>query len=198
MLSLSEIPSDVNETNKIDFPASYSDTVLLVGAMRKLSTIKITDWSTAKRLLKICRRFDFALVGSSIASQLGPLADQAPMRIFAIASQHDNVALARIALAAAPIGWYTQDNYVGNKFKLSELGDCTVPYLLALTECVYACGLMSERGNLRRKTPLGFMTDSMSDNWDSKVANFLPKVGSFLYAGPHLAAAYTIDHSVGD
>lgn len=187
MLSLPGIPGDVNESNKIDFPASYSNTVLLVGAMRKLSTIKVNDWSTAQRLLKICRQFDFALVGSSIASQLGPFVKEAPMRIFAIASQYDNVALARIALASAPIVWSARakEFYLDNTFKLSELGDCSVPYLLALTECVYGCGLMSERGEVthnarRRPSSIGeTQSESMTLIWKSEVANFLPKVGLF-------------------
>lgn len=187
MLSLPGIPGDANESNKIDFPASYSDTVLLVGAMRKSSTIKVKDWTTAQRLLKICRQYDFAFVGSSIASQLGPFVKEAPMRIFAIASQYDNVALARIALGSSPIVWKERNKqfYVDNTFKLSELGDCSVPYLLALTECLYGCGLMSERGETKsviRNRPVSLgeaQSASMALRWESEVANFLPKVGLF-------------------
>jgi hypothetical protein len=101
------------------------------------------------------------------------------MRIFAIASQYDNVPLARMALASAPIVWSARDKnfYLDDTFKLSELGDCSVPYLLALTECVYGCGLMSQRG----KTP----TAPATVIWEFEAAHFLPKVGSLLSSGPH-------------
>lgn len=106
------------------------------------------------------------------------------MRIFAIASQYDNVALARTALAS-PIVWSAGDKkfYLDNTFKLSELGDCSVPYLLALTECVYGCGLMSERGETphnrrRRFSSMGeTQSESMALRWEFEVADFLPKVG---------------------
>lgn len=94
----SDTPKLDTASNKIDFPASHGDTELLLSAMRQLQTIKVDDWPTAQRLLKVCRQFDFALVGDIIASQLGQLVDQAPLQIFAIASQYDNLALAKMAL----------------------------------------------------------------------------------------------------
>jgi hypothetical protein len=97
-----------------------------------------------------------------------------------------------MALASAPIVWSARDKnfYLDDTFKLSELGDCSVPYLLALTECVYGCGLMSQRG----KTP----TAPATVMWDFEVAHFLPKVSSLLGAGPHSPSVYAIDHSTGD
>lgn len=135
---LSDTPRLETASNKIDFPASHEDTELLLGAMRQSKVIEVKDWTTAQRLLKICRQFDLNLVGCGIASQLGPMVEKAPLQIFAIASQFNNLPLARMALAKYA-GIYGIAAHMDVMFSLRDLGDCTVPYLLAMARCLYIC-----------------------------------------------------------
>jgi hypothetical protein len=158
---LSDTPKLETSSNKIDFPASHDDTELLLGGMRQSYMIKVKDWTTAQRLLKICRQFDFALVGGSIASQLTPFVSEAPLRIFSIASQYNNIALARAALASYDRIWFNNGSYPVD-FSLATMGECSVPYLLGLADCIYHCQRSSN-----------VITQ---EAWKSKVSSFMPKV----------------------
>lgn len=162
---LTDMPKLETPSNKIDFPVPFEDTELLLGAMRKSSTIKLGikagDWFAAQRLLTICRQFDFAFVGGIIASQLTPMVSLAPLEIFSIASQYNNIALARAALASYYNVWINNPRDPFN-ISLPVLGECSVPYLLGFIDCIFFC---RREGNL--------ITE---EAWKSKASSFMPKV----------------------
>jgi hypothetical protein len=123
---------------KIDFPATLAETEILVRIMRQgnfRSVRALEPWSTIEKMLDLCRQFDFAVIRQCISSQLAPYATMEPLKVFAIASQYDNIALARLALSKyrQPAGG------AKSAFPLSELKQCTKTYLIALVRTVYTC-----------------------------------------------------------
>lgn len=120
---LSDTPKLDTSSSKIESPALHSDNEILVEAMRRWAGIQVRDWNTAERLLRICGHFDINFVGSSIASQLGPLVDAAPLKIFAIASQYNDLALARMALASSHKQLWQSEAGARIHFNLQDLGD---------------------------------------------------------------------------
>jgi hypothetical protein len=99
MLSLPRTLED--SPPKIDFPATLAETEILVRIMHQgnfRSVRALEPWSTIEKLLELCRRFDFAVIRQCVSSQLAPYVTMEPLKVFAIASQYDNIALARLAL----------------------------------------------------------------------------------------------------
>lgn len=176
---LSDTPKLETTSKKIEFPASQEDTEFLLAAMRQPNTTKAKSWPTAERLLKICRQFDFALVGSSIASQLDPLAG-CPLRMFSVASQYNNIALARTALASWDRVWSNNPHFSAD-LSLALSGGCSVPYLLGLLECIDLC---PRKDNVITQ-----------EAWKSKVSAFMPKVRTTCCC--RLLAVLTANASLG-
>lgn len=145
---------------KIDFPATLAETEIIVRIMRQgnfRSVRALEPWSTIEKVLELCRQFDFAVIRQCLSSQLAPYATMEPLKVFAIASQYDNIALARLALMEhrLPAGGAEE------AFPLMKLKECSKPYIIALVRTTYSC---------RRDGPITF------SDWRDAVLIFQPEV----------------------
>lgn len=91
-------------------------------------------WLTIEKLLELCRQFDFAVIRQCV-SQLRPYTTLEPLKVFAIASQYDNIALARLASSE----YREPQSGPQAGFPFADLKECSKPYLIALIRAVYTC-----------------------------------------------------------
>lgn len=161
-----DTPTLGGDKARIDLDITKAQADKLVGVMAGSETLDFESLNEAIPFLQFCRQFNMGILATAALGRLFRFAPGDSMRLFSIASQWDDITLARAAL----LEYYqlTKKQLVEG-FSHQDLGDCTTPYLLGLITVLNNCGRYAEYGDH------GQACSIKVDVWQGCVRSFAPK-----------------------
>jgi hypothetical protein len=163
---MTDTPKLGGDKERIELDITKAQADKLVGVMAGSETLEFVTLDEVTHFLKLCRQFSMTILATAALGRLFKFAPGNPMRLFSIASQWDDITLAKAALLEYD---KLSRKQLTEGFPHKDLGDCTTPYLLGLIDVLNRCMRHAEPHDFGRPESINV------DVWKRSVRSFAPK-----------------------